>query len=120
MKKKSKKSNEEKVAEEYFPVNQSDLKQIIEKVMKKNSDLEDVKKLTEKLKGKKIDKPRISVEKSYNKLGREDLEFVETVGKSLKKKKVNKVRKKIKKKKTIKKSLSDYKPSKISLKKKWL
>ena len=153
MPKKETKTHEEKVSEEYFPVDEDDLRHTTEKIMRGSPDLESVKRITEKLEGEIVDKPRLSVEKVYSKPGYKDLETVESLGKVGRSKSTHRfprddskgtsvypklrntgakkiVRKKTTRKKVTsssgsskilnaggKKSVVDYKPLKISLKK---
>jgi len=90
MPKKPKKFREEKIAEEYFPVNESDLKYTIEKQEK--DDLPNKQEITKR-----------AIEKKYKKPERESLEKI---------KKSNKISKK---RKSI--QLNKYIPPKINLKK---
>ena len=90
MPKKLKKTREEKIAEDYFPVNETDLKYTIEKQEKEAS--------------VKQEPVRTSVEKQYRKQGRKCSEIIE-----------KKQKRKYKRKKTIKRI--KYTPPKINLKK---
>jgi DNA topoisomerase I len=109
MPRKQKKSKEEKITEEYFPINEDDLRWTIEKQIKKEIPKEVIIKNTvEKImRDKKIeeDVARRTVEKIYNKPSIKELEKIEKI----RKKKVTKRKSNSNKK--------DYSPPKISLKK---
>jgi len=120
------KPREEKIAEEYFPVDEDDLKHTTEKIVKKTPELERVRELVEK-KEDHFNKPKITTEKAYKKIDRQDLETIEFISKKpgTKRKYTRKksIRKKLPKKKVAKaqniktkKSIANYKPPKISLK----
>ena len=93
MPKKIKKTKEEITAEDYFPVDQDDLKNT-----------------TEKKESEKTDDSKTTIEKIYRKLSKDEIEKVEKV-----------VKKRTRKKKTTKKKVKakpkDYSPSQIVLKK---
>jgi len=91
--KKKEKSKEEKTAEEFFKIDESDLKYTVEKLIKKNPKIEQAKKTTEKI---------------YSKLEKSDIEKIEKSRKRKKKKTTTKTKKTKSKK---------FSPEKISLKK---
>ncbi len=107
MPKKPKKSREESSAEEYFPVDEEDLKNTTEKQVK-DSTPERPKHSTEKS-VKKIESDVHSIEKKYHQPDKKDIEKVEKKGKKSKKKK--------KSKRTTTKT-KKYIPPKIKLKEK--
>ena len=120
MPRRKQKPHEQKVAEQYFPVEEGEFKLTTSKDVKKE-DLEKFEKITGILeyKEKIADKPKISVEKSYSKPDRKFLEKVEKVSKKkIYKKKVVKT-KSFRKKNVIKKKskIKEFASKKISLKK---
>ena len=127
MPKKQRKTKEEKHAENYFPVDETDVKYSIEKQAKKEIPKEEIiKKETEKIQEKydiSEDLAKSTVEKIYKRPSKEELETVEKVG-NKKKTSRKKSRKKTSKKKTTKKKSSkkktingkkEYKTPKINL-----
>src|SRR3989344_4930588 len=120
MPRRKQKPHEQKVAEQYFPVEEGEFKLTTSKDVKKE-DLEKFEKITgiAEYKEKIADKPKISVEKSYSKPDRKFLEKVEKVSKKkIYKKKVVKT-KSFRKKNVIKKKskIKEFASKKISLKK---
>ncbi|MFA4953557.1 MAG: DNA topoisomerase [Candidatus Pacearchaeota archaeon] len=79
---KKKKSREEKASEEFFPINEDDLKTTTEKIQKENITKEDYLKNTIEKQIKEISKEdylKTIVEKIYKKPNRKDLESVEKI-----------------------------------------
>ncbi len=108
MARKRKKTKEEKVAEEFFPVDEDDLKNTVEKEVKENPLAKEVKETVEIPETKTETIPKTTVEKEYIK--KEPEVIIEKTGKQKKSKK-----KKTKRKTQLDKVL-EYKPKNIKLK----
>jgi DNA topoisomerase-1 len=122
---KKNKTREEKYAENYFPIDQDDLKSVTTKPFKTEFSKEDYTKnaITKEVKDNfNRESFKQTIEKNYKKPERHELENVEKTGKTIKKKiskkRSGKITKKTKKKKTTKKySKPEYILPDISLKK---
>jgi len=128
MPKKAKKTREEKTAEDYFRVDESDIKYSVEKSEKKefhNKDIKDSVEISVKPVNHSFEEEfrKTAIEKTYKKPDRKSLEKIEVLSltekkktKSFGKKKQTK-RKKTSRKKSIIKEKTKYSPQKIDLKK---
>ena len=126
MSKKIKKSNEEKSAEEYFPIDADDYRNTTEKKVKESRGFDDVTQVTEKRVKPVVEMKSKSVEKKYKSVNKKSLEIVEKnprkkrtkkkamISKGVRQKSKVGGKKKVSRKTTIKEK--KYIPKKIELK----